>query len=90
MEEVEVDERVLLEEVILELVVVEGAFDVEVGVEVELEVFVVATTGGVEVVGWTEEEVSGCLDDAGGDAGGDAEDDNVGVGEVDETNQILT
>jgi len=77
--ETEEVERVL-EEVVLELVGVEEAFEVGGGIEVELEVVVVGTTGGVEVVDWTEEEGVDCFDDTEGDAGGD-----VDVGEVDET-----
>jgi len=72
--------ELMLEEVVLELVVVEEAIDVGAEVEIELEVVVVSTTGGVEVVDWAEEDMLVCLGSL-GDREGESEDVDVGVEE---------
>ena len=75
----------LVEEIVLELMVVEGVFDLEAGVEAEVKLEVVGVVEDLtaELDDWTEEEVLDCT--------GSLDDwevaDETGVEEVDESKQ---
>lgn len=82
----------LVEEVVLELMTVEGVFDLEAGVEAEVELEVVGLVEEIEVVDestaelddWTEE---GMVDWTGSLDGWEEEADETGDGEVNESKQ---